>query len=75
MASAGDNFKNIIAAANQWAAMNDDTADSNLAPAVVEGPAAVMMAVVVVKEPAAITSNEIHFWKVKYFALIELVTI
>lgn len=47
MASAGDNFKNIIAAANQWAAMNDDTADSNLAPAVVEGPAAVMMAVVV----------------------------
>jgi len=33
------------------------------------------MAVVVVKEPAAITSNEIHFWKVTYFALNELVTI
>ena len=29
----------------------------------------------IVKEPAAITSNEIHFWKVKYFALNELVTI
>jgi hypothetical protein len=29
MASAGDNFKDIIAAANQWAAMNADTADSN----------------------------------------------
>ena len=62
MASAGDNFKDIIAAANHRAATDADTADSNLAPAVVKGT-------------AAITSNEIHFWKVKYFALNELVTI
>lgn len=33
------------------------------------------MAVVVVKEPAAITSNEFHFRKVTYLALNELVTI
>lgn len=53
MASAGDNFKDIIAAANHRAATDADTADSNLAPAVVEGTAAVMMAAVV-ERPAAI---------------------
>ena len=52
MASAGDNFNDIIAAANHRAATDADTADSNLAPAVVKGTAAVMMAVV--EKPATI---------------------
>ena len=131
MASAGDNFKDIITAANHRAATDADTADSNLASAIVEGTVAIVMAAVVeepaaimkdalvegpvaivmaavveepaaimkasvveavvmaifveepapivksavVEEPAAITSNEIHFWKVTYFALNRLVTI